>query len=105
MNNSGTGILAFLAGLATGATLGILFAPRSGEETRKIMGDKVDEYSGEVKKQVDDMVSTSKKEINKARKKAMQAVENTARNLKEVEDNVTDEVKGKVNQAAKKVTK
>lgn len=105
MNNSEKGILAFLAGLATGATLGILFAPRSGEETRQIMVEKADEYSGEVKKKVDDMVSTGKKEIKKARKKAMEAVENTAKNLKQVEENVTDEVKGKVNQAAKKVNK
>ena len=105
MNNSEKGILAFLAGLATGATLGILFAPRSGEETRKIMGEKVEEYSGEVKKQVDDMVATGKKEIGKAKKKAMEAVENTARNLKDAEEALADEVKGKVKQASDKVKK
>ena len=33
--NDGTGILWFLAGLGIGAAVGILYAPKSGEETRQ----------------------------------------------------------------------
>lgn len=96
MNNSEKGILAFLAGLATGATLGILFAPRSGEETRKIITDKADEYSDQAKQQVDEMIKAGKKEILKAQKKAMEAVEEVTKNFKEAEEALSDEVKGKV---------
>ena len=42
--SSGSGvILAFLLGGLTGAALAILFAPRSGEETREILGGKLRE--------------------------------------------------------------
>jgi gas vesicle protein len=36
-------ILAFMLGGITGAALAILFAPRSGEETREILGEKLRE--------------------------------------------------------------
>lgn len=43
-NASFTGTLAwFLAGAAVGAAIGILFAPRSGKETREIIGRKLEE--------------------------------------------------------------
>ena len=32
----------FLGGIALGAGLGILFAPKSGEETRKILKEKLE---------------------------------------------------------------
>lgn len=99
MNNSEKGFLAFLAGLATGAALGILFAPRSGEETRKIIGKKAEEYSDEARNQINDLVETGKGEILKAKRKAMDAVEGALNNLKDAEAALSDEVKGK---AAKK---
>lgn len=34
-DNDGSGILWFLAGLGIGAALGVLYAPKSGEETRQ----------------------------------------------------------------------
>ncbi len=45
--NSGLGKL--LAGIAVGAGLGILFAPKSGEETRKALKAKLDEFVKQVK--------------------------------------------------------
>jgi gas vesicle protein len=41
-NTSGV-ILAFLLGGLTGAALAILYAPRSGRETRELLGDKMRE--------------------------------------------------------------
>ena len=39
-NNSGYVAVALVAGLAAGAILSILFAPESGEDTRKLIRDK-----------------------------------------------------------------
>lgn len=49
MSNKKSGVLKFLAGLGIGAGLGILFAPKSGEETRKELKNKLDEFVNAVK--------------------------------------------------------
>lgn len=41
-NNSGSKIAIFLAGLGAGAALALLFAPRSGEETRELLSRKAE---------------------------------------------------------------
>lgn len=38
MEDKGSNLAWFLAGLATGAAIGILYAPESGEDTRKRIG-------------------------------------------------------------------
>ena len=52
MNNKDSGpafSVGLILGLAVGAALGFLFAPRSGEETRELVKDKADDVSGTVK--------------------------------------------------------
>lgn len=44
------GLGKFLAGVGIGAGLGILFAPKSGEETRKMLKKKIEELVDEIKK-------------------------------------------------------
>lgn len=44
MSNKKSGLGKFLTGLGLGAGLGILFAPKSGEETRKDLKSKLDEF-------------------------------------------------------------
>ncbi len=41
--DSGNGVLWFLAGLGLGAALGVLYAPRSGRETRQALLDAAEE--------------------------------------------------------------
>ena len=43
MNNSGNTMLAVIIGSAIGATLGILYAPDKGENTRRLIADKASE--------------------------------------------------------------
>jgi gas vesicle protein len=42
-NNAGSKVSFFLVGLGIGALVGILFAPKSGEETREFLAQKADE--------------------------------------------------------------
>ena len=70
MSNERTnGILGFLAGAAVGATLGVLFAPRSGKETRERIANKA---TG-LKDEVDEFIDRARGEWAKASGKASDA--------------------------------
>lgn len=47
------GILGLLAGAAIGTTLGILFAPRSGKETRKVIKQRAKKAKKDIAEMVD----------------------------------------------------
>ena len=53
-DNDGSGILWFLAGLGIGAAVGILYAPRTGEETRQQIRDAAEQGRDEVKQRAHD---------------------------------------------------
>ena len=68
-NESNNGVLGFLAGAAVGAALGVLFAPRSGKETREILADKARQR----KEDLDELIDKAREEWSKAKGKAMVA--------------------------------
>jgi gas vesicle protein len=53
------GFASFLVGVAVGVGLGLLFAPKSGEETREIIKKKADEGTEYLKKQTADLRDTA----------------------------------------------
>jgi gas vesicle protein len=61
------GLLGFIAGAAVGAALGVLFAPRSGKETRERIRTKVDD----AKSDLDALIERAQDEWAKAKGKAM----------------------------------
>lgn len=60
------GIFGFLAGAAVGAALGILFAPRSGKETRQRLMTR----ASAAKDDLDDLIEKGRDEWSKAKGKA-----------------------------------
>ncbi len=70
--NDGTKVGFFLAGLGIGAVMALLFAPRSGKETRDMIVQKAEEgrdyvvtKSEEIRKQAEDAVEKGRDLVNK----------------------------------------
>tara|TARA_R110002049_G_scaffold13089_2_gene57411 strand:+ start:8252 stop:8584 length:333 start_codon:yes stop_codon:yes gene_type:complete len=71
MSNSSNTIVGLLAGTVIGATLGILFAPDKGEETRRRISeealaakDKMAERASEIKTQVSSTVTDKRESLD-----------------------------------------
>ena len=62
--DNGRVLLGLLAGVAAGATLGILFAPDSGTNTRKKIMKKGEDYAGSLKGQYNHLLSALNDEVD-----------------------------------------
>jgi gas vesicle protein len=78
-DNVGSKVSFFLVGLGIGALLGILFAPKSGEETREYLSSKADEgrdyaqkKARELRERAEDLIERSK-EIMARQKESLSA--------------------------------
>lgn len=103
----GSGFGAFLIGGLLGAVLALLFAPRSGEETREMLAEKANEYWG----QAGDVYSTGVGKVTEAvdsgtvvageKSEQLRAKIDEARErLQEQVAKSAEVAKGKVNEAA-----
>jgi len=77
-NNDSTGKVlgALILGAAIGGTLGILFAPDKGCETRKKLAGKTDELADSLKHKFNDLIEEAKHEMEVANTKAIQFADN-----------------------------
>ena len=81
-NNVGSKVSVFLVGLGIGALVGILFAPKSGEETRDYLSSKADEgrdyaqrKAQELRERADDLLARSKEMMSKQKDSFAAAVD------------------------------
>lgn len=72
----------FLAGLGIGSVVGILFAPRAGEETREMLSSRYDEgrdyvtrRAREAREQAEDYVDRGRRAVSKQKDNLTSAVE------------------------------
>ncbi len=81
-DNVGSKVSFFIVGLGVGALLGILFAPKSGEETREYLLDKADESreyaqkkARELRERAEDLIERSKEIMSRQKEGLSAAVE------------------------------
>lgn len=83
MNRGSSNLIAFVLGAATGAVLGILYAPDKGSNTRDKLSYQLDKYKKQLEDLLEDLVNgkveissmakeESKKVVSDARRKAEQ---------------------------------
>lgn len=81
-DNVGSKVSFFLVGLGIGALLGILFAPKSGEETREYLSSKADEgrdyaqrKARELRDRAEDLIERSKEIMAKSKEAVSSAID------------------------------
>jgi gas vesicle protein len=81
-DNTGSKISFFLVGLGIGALVGILFAPKSGEETREYLSQRADEgreyaqrKARELRERAEDLVERSKQAASRQKETLSAAVD------------------------------
>jgi gas vesicle protein len=80
-SNAGAVLAAFVAGSAIGVALGVLFAPNSGEKTRKDLSDKAESLVEEAQRAArkaaraaEEAVESGKKIVGKEKKAVKDAI-------------------------------
>ncbi len=97
MNSSSKVLVAFLAGVATGAVVGILYAPEKGEVTRDKVSFQLSKYRDQLQQLISDLIegkdlpesfakTEGKKVVTEAREKAERLLEDV--------DNLMSQIKG-----------
>ncbi|MEZ4771590.1 MAG: YtxH domain-containing protein [Bacteroidia bacterium] len=73
--STGKVVLGVLAGVAVGASLGILFAPDKGSSTRKKISNKSDEYVGELGEKFNGLIDTLTRKFEAMSEEAIRLAE------------------------------
>ena len=65
--NAGKVLLGVVAGIATGALLGVLFAPDKGSDTRRKIGEKKDDITDDLKEKFNKFLDTLSEKFEMAK--------------------------------------
>ena len=81
-DNTGSKVSYFLVGLGIGALIGILFAPKSGQETREYLSSKAEEgreyaqrKARELRERAEELMERSKEVVSRQKEQLTAAVD------------------------------
>lgn len=95
--NSGNSLMAFLLGAATGAIVGILYAPDKGSNTRDKLTYRLDKYKIMLEDMVADLINESEGHLSEAKsngEKVVSDAKEKAERLLEDVDELISHIKG-----------
>lgn len=95
----GNTLMAFLLGAATGAIIGILYAPDKGVNTRQKLSFQLEKYRGMLQNLVNDLIDGKETPLTSEAKsqgqKVVDEAKSKAEKLLEDVDELLDQIKGK----------
>lgn len=95
-SNTKKTVLALLVGTAVGAGIGLLYAPSSGKETRKRIGETTKDAQEKLNRQIRDTTNTVANTATGALRSIEHRVEDTLSNVKRKADTLIDSMEGKL---------
>ncbi len=90
---TGNVLLGVLAGVAVGATVGILFAPARGKSTRRKISRRSDEYADGLKDRFNDFIHGITQKFEDFKDEATLMAENGKKEAEDIEAEITNAVK------------
>jgi len=91
--SSGKVLLGVLAGVAVGATLGILFAPDKGSNTRRKIKDKGDDYADDLGEKFNEFIATVTQQFQQVKEDANRMAHDGKVNVEDAAKEVAAAVK------------
>jgi gas vesicle protein len=99
-SNAGYGLVMFLLGAAVGAGVALLYAPQEGGQTRRVIGEKANEYRDKATEMTSTVAQTAKDKFGQLSDKAsdllsrgQQAAEDTANAAADTMNQAADKVR------------
>ena len=95
MSKSANTLLTFLAGVSTGALLGILYAPDKGSNTRDKLTYKLGKYKEKLEALIQELLKDKQATVNTAKSKGQQVISDAKEKAEKLLSDV-DELIGQI---------
>lgn len=105
-NSSGGFLSGLILGLIAGSVIALLTAPQTGQETRRMLGQKSTEFRGKAADTIDEALAQAERAMLGAREATQRTVERAQQQIAELEakgQKMAEEQRNRLNKLARSV--